>query len=51
MNSDKSKSTEPYRLSIDVSHKINITRSDKYVALSNFSLHYTWKNKKSYTKQ
>ena len=38
-----------YRLLLILSGKINLERSDKYVALSNLSIHYIWKNiKKSY---
>ena len=33
----------------NLTDKINLKRSDKYVALSNLSIYYTWKNiKKSY---
>ena len=47
MNSKNSKTFEPYRLLL--AYKINLNRSDKYVALSNLSMHYTWKNiKKSH---
>ena len=35
MNSENSKTFEPYRLLADLADKINIKRSDKYVALSN----------------
>ena len=34
MNYENSKTTEPYRLLINLSDKINLKRSDKYVALS-----------------
>ena len=33
----------------NLTYKIKLKRSDKYVVLSNFSIYYTWKNiKKSY---
>ena len=32
----------------NLSDKINLIRSEKYVTLSNISIYYTWKNKKSY---
>ena len=49
MNSKNRKAFDPYRLIVNLSHKINLNRSDKYVALSNLSISYTWKNiKKSY---
>ena len=44
MNSENSKTSDPHRLSINLTDKINIERRDKYVALSNLSIYYTWKN-------
>ena len=46
VNSEKSKTSYPHRLLLNLSDKINLKRSDKYFALSNFSIYYTWKNKK-----
>ena len=41
--------TNPHRLLLNRSDEINLKRSDKYVALSNLSIYYTWKSiKKSY---
>ena len=49
MNSENSKLSDPHRLLLNLSDKINLKRSDKYVALSNLSIYYAWKNiKKSY---
>ena len=49
MNSGNSKTPNPHRLLLNLSDKINLKRSDKYVALSNFSIYYIQKNiKKSY---
>ena len=49
MNSKKRKTSDPHSLLISLADKINLKRSDKYVALSNHSIYYTWKNiKKSY---
>ena len=49
MNSGNSKTPNPHRLLLNLSDKINLKRKDKYVALSNLSIYYTWKNiKKSY---
>ena len=49
MNSEKSKASDPHRLLLNLSDKINFKRNDKYVALLNLSIYYTWKNvKKSY---
>ena len=49
INSGSSKTSNPHRLLFNLSYKRNLERSDKYVALSNLSIYYTWKNiKKSY---
>ena len=51
MNSENSKTADTHRLLLNLIDKINLKRSDKYVALSNISIYYTWKNiKKSYKK-
>ena len=44
MNSEISKTSDSHRLLLNLADKTNIKRSDKYVALSNLSIHYTWKN-------
>ena len=49
MNSENSKTSAPHRLLLNLPDKINLKRSEKYVALSNLSIYNTWKNiKKSY---
>ena len=49
MHSKNSKTSDPHRLLLNLRDKINLKRSDKYVALSNLRIYYTWKNiKKSY---
>ena len=49
MNSENNKISDPHRILLNISEKINLKRSDKYVALSNLTIYYTWKNiKKSY---
>ena len=41
--------SDPHKLLLSLSDKINLKRSDKDVALSNISVYYTWKNiKKAY---
>ena len=50
MNYENSKTSDRHRLLLNHSDKINFKRSDKYVALSNLSIYYTWKNMKSHTK-
>ena len=49
MNSKNSKTSDPHKLLLNLSDKIDLRRKDKYIALSNLSIYYTWKNiKKSY---
>ena len=40
MNSKNSKTYDPHKLLIILADKMNIKRSDKYVALSNLSMYY-----------
>ena len=42
-NSENSKTSDPHILLLNLSDKINLKRSDKYVAFSNFSIYYAWK--------
>ena len=42
MNFENSKTSEPHRLLLNLADKINVKRSDKYVALSNISMCYTF---------
>ena len=44
VNCKNSKTYEPYRLLLNLSDKINLKGSNKYVVLSNLSMYYTWKN-------
>ena len=44
MNSKNSKTSNSHRLLLNLLDKINLKRSDKYVALSNLNIYYTWKN-------
>ena len=49
MNSKNSKTSDPHRLLLNLTDKIDLRRKDKYIALSNLSIYYTRKNiKKSY---
>ena len=45
MTSENSKTSVPHRLLLNLTDKINLKRSDKYVALSNISIYETWKKK------
>ena len=50
MNSDNGKTSDPHRLFLNLTDKINLKGSDKYVVLSNLSIYYTGKNiKKKHT--
>ena len=46
MNSENSRTSEYHLLLLNLTNKIDL-RSEKTVALSNFSIYYTWKNIKS----
>ena len=46
MNSENSKTSDPHRLLLNLTDKINLKRSDKYAALSNLSIYYRRKNTK-----
>ena len=49
MDSENGKSSDPHRLLLNLTDKIDLRRKDKYIALSNLSIYYTWKNiKKPY---
>ena len=51
MNSENIKTSDPHRLLLNLTDKIDLRRKDKYIALSNLSIYYIWKNiKKSYNK-
>ena len=44
VNSKNTKIPDPLRILHNLKDKINLKRSGKYVALSNLSIYYTWKN-------
>ena len=44
MNSENSKAPDPHRLLLNLIDKIDLRRKDKYIALSNLRIYYTWKN-------
>ena len=43
INSENSKTSDP-QLLLNLTDKTNLKRSQKYVALSNLSIYYKWKN-------
>ena len=49
MNSENSNTSDPHKLLLNLTETIDLRRKDQYIALSNLSIYYTWKNiKKSY---
>ena len=44
MNSKISKTSDRRRLILNLTDKINLNRSDKFVALSSLSIYYRWRN-------
>ena len=51
MNLENNKTFDSYRSALNLTNKINLETNDKYIALSNLSIYYIWKNvKKSYKK-
>ena len=44
MNSKNSKTSHTHRLLLSLTDKMNFKKSDKYIALSNLSMYFTWKN-------
>ena len=51
MHSENSKSSDPHRLILRISDKVNLKRSDKIVPLSNISIYYKWKIYKNHRKK
>ena len=44
MNSKNSKTSDSHRLLLNLTDRLKLKRSDKYVALLNLSIYHTWKN-------
>ena len=51
MNSGNNKTSDPHRLLLNLSDKINLKRSDKYCFIKPYDLLYIEKNKKVMQKQ
>ena len=47
MNSENSKTYKPYILKLKLTDKLDLRFGEKFIALSNFSIYYIWKNIKS----
>ena len=50
INSENSKTSDLQKLLLNLTDKIDQRRKDKYIALSNLRIYYTWKNIKSHTR-
>ena len=47
MNTKNSKTSEPHKLRLNLTDKLNLKNPNKNMALANLSIYYTWKNIKS----
>ena len=47
MNTLNSKKSEPNKFIYQLTDKLNLKNPNKYMALANLSIYYTWKNVKS----
>ena len=47
IKSENSKTSEPHVLLLKVTDKLHLRKGEKIIALSSFSIYYTWKNIKS----
>ena len=47
MNSENSKTSKPHILILKLTNKLDLRIGEKIIALSNLSIYYTWKNRKS----
>ena len=47
MNSENSKTSKPHVLTLKLTSKLDLRLGEKVIALSNLSIHYTWRNMQS----
>ena len=47
MNTENSGTSEPHRIKLDLTGKLNLKNPNKNLALANLSIYYTWENIKS----
>ena len=47
MNSDNSKTYKPHVLTLKLTGKLDLRLGEKFIALSNLSIYYTWRNIKN----
>ena len=51
MNTKNIKTNEPHKFVLNLSQRLDLRNSNKYIALENLSVYYTWKNiRKQYKK-
>ena len=46
MNTENSKTNEPRKFILNLSEILDLNGSNKFVALQNLSIYYTWRNKR-----
>ena len=44
MNSENSKTSKPHVLILNLTDKIDLSRDEKSIVLSDLNIYYTWKN-------
>ena len=44
MNTENSKTSSPHKFVLNLSQRLDLRSSNKYVTLQNLSVYYTWKN-------
>ena len=47
MNAENSKTSDPHRLLLNISDRLDLKTSDKYITLSNLRKYYIWENIKT----
>ena len=47
MNTENNKTSKPHVLTLKLTNKLDLRFGEKVIALSNFSIYYTWENIKS----
>ena len=47
MNPKNSKTSDPHRLLLNISDRLDLKTSDKYITLSNLRKYYIWENIKT----
>ena len=44
INSENSRTSDPHRLLLNLTDKIDLIRKDECISISNLIIYYTWKN-------